>query len=96
MTLDVFEIDRVGNAWVLIKVHQITLQIWVVDDAAQIALEMAVINDVESDECAEKSPIGFDDAGSWCAAVAACGVRRVGLPRALHTAAPSSCPDSAS
>ena len=62
MTLDVIEIDRVDNAWVLIKVHQIALEIWVVDDAAQIALEMAVINDVESDECAEKSPIGFDHA----------------------------------
>lgn len=61
MTLDVIEIDGLGNAWVLIQVHQITLQIWVIDNAPQIALEMPVIDDVEPDERAEKSPIGFHD-----------------------------------
>ncbi len=62
MALDVIEIDRLGDAGLLIQIHQITLQIWVIDDAPQIALEMPVINDVEPDERAEKSPIGFDDA----------------------------------
>jgi hypothetical protein len=61
MTLDVIKIDGVGNAWMLIQIHQIILQIWVVDDAPQIALEMPVIHHVEPDERAEKSPIGFHD-----------------------------------
>ena len=61
MTLDVIEIDRVGNSWLLIQIHQITLQVRVIDDAAQIAFEVSVINDVEPDERAEKSPVGFDD-----------------------------------
>ena len=61
MTLDVIEVDGLGYAWVLIQVHQIILQIWIIDDAPQIALEMSVIDHVEPDERAEKSPIGFHD-----------------------------------
>ena len=38
------------------------MEVRVIDNAAQIAFEVPVINDVESDEGAEKSPIGFDDA----------------------------------
>ena len=62
MALDVIEIHRVGDTVALIQVHQVTLQIWVIDDSPQITLKVAVINNVESDERAEKSPIGFDDA----------------------------------
>ena len=54
VALDVIEVDRVGDAWLLIEIHQIALQIWVIDDAPQVALEVAVINGVEPDERAEK------------------------------------------
>src|SRR4029077_107425 len=52
----------VGDARLLIQIHQIALQIWVVDDTPQIAFEMAVIDDVESNECAKKSPVRLDNA----------------------------------
>ncbi len=62
MALDVVEVDRVGDAWLLIQIRQVALQIRVIDDAAQVALEMAVINHVEPDKRAKKSPVRFDDA----------------------------------
>ena len=62
MALDVIEVDRLGNIALLIQVHQIALQIPVIDNATQIALKMAVINDIEADKRAEQSPIGFYDA----------------------------------
>ncbi len=62
MTLDVIEIDGVGNARLLIQIHQISLQIWIVDDTAQVAFEMAVIDDVETHKRAEKSPVRLDNA----------------------------------
>ncbi len=61
VTLDVVEVDGTRDAGLLIQVHQVALQVWIIDDAADIAFEMAVINDVEPNERAEKSPIGFDD-----------------------------------
>lgn len=62
MPLDVIEIHGVGNAWLLIQIHQIPLQVRVIDDAVQIALEMAMINDVESHQRTEKPPVRFDNA----------------------------------
>ena len=62
MALDVIEIDGVGDIRLLIQVHQISLQVWIIDNATQIALKMAVINDIEADKRAEQSPIGFYDA----------------------------------
>ena len=61
VALDVVEVDGTRDAGLLIQVHQVALQVWIIDDAADIAFEMAVINDVEPNERAEKSPIGFDD-----------------------------------
>ena len=62
MALDVIEVDRVGDAWLLIQIHQVTPQNRVIDDAPKVALEMAVINHVEPDKRAKKSPVGLDDA----------------------------------
>ena len=62
MALDVVEIDRLSDARLLIKIHQITLQVRIIDDAPEIAFEMPVVDDVEADERAKHSPIGFDDA----------------------------------
>lgn len=62
MTLDVIEIDGISDARLLIQIHQITLQIWIVDDTVQVALEMAVIHGVEANKSAKKSPVCFDNA----------------------------------
>ena len=61
MTLDVIEIDGIGDARLLVQIHQITLQIWIVDDAAKIALEMAVIHGVEANKSAKKPPVRLDN-----------------------------------
>ena len=62
VALDVIEVDGPGDARQLIEIHQVTLQVGVIDDAADVALEVAVIDDVEPHKCAEKAPVGFDDA----------------------------------
>src|SRR5205823_8927101 len=64
MTLDVIDADGLGDSRLLIQVEQITLQVRIIDDATEIAFEMAVINDIETNERAKKSPVGFDDAVS--------------------------------
>lgn len=61
MALDVVEIDGVGDARLLIKVHQVALEICVIDDAPDVAFEVPVINHVKSDKRAEKAPVHFDD-----------------------------------
>jgi hypothetical protein len=57
--LDVIHVDGVGNAGRLIKLAQIIRQVRVVDDAAQIAFEVAVIDRVKTDQRREQPPIGF-------------------------------------
>ena len=61
MTLDMIEIDGVGNASLLIQIHQIALQIWIVDDTAHVAFEMAVVDGVEANKRAKKSPVRLDN-----------------------------------
>lgn len=58
--LDVIDADRLGDSRVLIEIEQITLEIRIIDDASQIAFEMPVINDIEANERAKETPIGFD------------------------------------
>ena len=62
VTLDMIEVDGVGDTGLLIQVHQVTLEVWVIDDAAEVAFEVTVINDIKPDERTEKAPVGFDDA----------------------------------
>src|SRR5438105_7777995 len=59
MALDVIEVHRFGNAIVLVKIAQIRPEMFVIDDAAHVALEMAVINGIEADEGGKETPIGF-------------------------------------
>ena len=61
MALDVVGAHRLGDSRLLIKIEHVTVEVWIVDDAAKVALEMAVIDDVEPDKRAEKTPVGFDD-----------------------------------
>ena len=53
MPLDVIQVDRLGDAGLLVQVQQIALQIWIIDDAPQVAFEMAVINRVKTHERAK-------------------------------------------
>ena len=64
MLLDVLEVHRRRDARLLIKVGEVTLEIWVIQNPAQAALEMDVVDDVEADKRAEKSPISFYDSAS--------------------------------
>ena len=53
MAFDVIKVDGIGDAWLLIQVHQVSLQVGIIDNAPQVAFEMAVINRIESHERAE-------------------------------------------
>ena len=61
MPLDVVEVDGVGDAVSLIEVFEVAEEVRVVDDAPEVALEMAVIDGVEAHEGDEQAPIGFDE-----------------------------------
>jgi hypothetical protein len=61
VTLDVIDADGIGNSRLLIEVEQIALQIRVINNAAKVAFEMAMIDDIEANQCAKEPPIGFDD-----------------------------------
>ena len=59
--LDVVEVYRVGDAAGLIEVFEVAKEVRVVDDSAEVALEMAVVDGVEAHEGDEQAPIGFDE-----------------------------------
>lgn len=61
--LDVGEVYGRGDAGVLVEVAQVAAEVRVIDDAAEVALEVAVINGVETDEGAEEAPVGLDGVG---------------------------------
>ena len=62
VTFDVIEVNRGCDSGLLVKVHQVTLQIRIIDDTPNVALEVAVIDDVEPNECAKETPIRFNNA----------------------------------
>ena len=62
VTLDVIEVDGLCDTRLLVQIHQVSLKIRVINNASDVALEVAVIDDVKPDQGAEKSPVGFDDA----------------------------------
>ena len=60
MTLDVIEVNDVGNSVELIQIAKVSKQIRVIHNPADIAFEMPVINRVKSDQRYKKSPIRFE------------------------------------
>ena len=64
VALDVVKIHSLGYSVVLIQVAQIRPEVSVIDDAAEIALEVAMIDRVEPDERREKAPVGFGQASA--------------------------------
>src|ERR1043166_8138533 len=61
VTLDMVDVDGFEDAGLLIKIAKVALKVWVVDDPAEVAFEMTVINSIETDQGAKQTPIGFDD-----------------------------------
>src|SRR5215208_3404659 len=57
--LDVVHVDRLCNAWSLIKILQIAPQVRVVHDTLQVALEVAVVDGVEANERGKEAPVGL-------------------------------------
>ena len=57
MPLDVIEVHGIGDAVVLIEVFEIAEQVPIVDDAADIAFEVSMIDGVKADERDEQAPI---------------------------------------
>ena len=59
--LDMVEIDGLGDAVGLVEIFEITEQAWVIDDATEVAFEVAVIDRIESDQGDEQPPVRFDE-----------------------------------
>ena len=59
--LDVVHVHGRGDAGLLVEIAQIVRQIGIVDDPPQVALEVAVIDGIETDERAEQPPVGLGD-----------------------------------
>src|SRR3954454_18222115 len=59
---DMLEIHRRGDAWQLIDVTRKGRQIRIIDDAADVALEVPDIDRVEADQRREQADVGFGQA----------------------------------
>ena len=62
VTFNVIEIDLGRDPGLLIEVHQITLQIRIIDYPPNVAFEVTVIEHIEPNERAEETPVSFDNA----------------------------------
>jgi hypothetical protein len=61
---DVIHVHRLGDARHLIKLAQIVRKVRIIRDAAQVALEVPMIDRVEPDKCREETPVGLGDPGA--------------------------------
>ena len=57
--LHLLQVDRVRNSWHLIELARVTPEVRVVLDTLQIAFEITVIGEIESDQGREQAPIRF-------------------------------------
>jgi hypothetical protein len=60
--LDVIEVYKPSNARLLIQVPQISVQLFVIYDSPHVALEMSMVNGIESNQGVEQTPLRFHDA----------------------------------
>ena len=58
---DMVEIDRLGDTGNLVEILQVAGQVRIVDDAPEVALEMAMVDGIEPKQRDEQSPIRFDE-----------------------------------
>ena len=57
VTLDVEEVDRLGDARPMIELAEIAAQRRIVPDLPQVALEVAKIDGIEADQRGEQPPV---------------------------------------
>ena len=57
MPLDVIEVHRLANTGRLVEIAHVAGKIQVVFDAAQVALEVAVVHGIETHERREQAPV---------------------------------------
>ena len=60
VAFDVVEIHSVRDAIILVEIFEVTEQIGIIGDAADVAFEVSVVDGVEADERDEQAPVGFD------------------------------------
>ena len=53
MALDVIDAHRLGDSRLLVEIEHVALEVRKIDNAAKVAFEVAVIDDVEPDKRAE-------------------------------------------
>ena len=58
---DMVEVDGVGDAVCLIEIFEVAEEVRVIDNSPDVALEMAVVDGVETQEGDKQTPIGFDE-----------------------------------
>lgn len=61
MPFNMVEVDRVGDAVDLVEISQVAEQVAIVDDPAEITLEMAVVDGIKPYQRHEEPPIRFGD-----------------------------------
>src|SRR6266576_4814331 len=59
VTFDVIKVHGLGDARQLVEIEQKTVEVWIINDAAEIAFEVDVIDRVEPDQRTEEPPICF-------------------------------------
>ena len=61
VALDVIKVHCFGDPRLLVEVAKIGVEIGIIDDTADVALEVAMIHRVEANESAEEPPVHLDD-----------------------------------
>ena len=59
--LHLLEVAGLFDTWPLIKLPQIIDQIGITLDPLKVAFEMAVVNEIETEQGWERPPVGFGD-----------------------------------
>src|SRR5690554_7400806 len=57
--LDMVKVHRVGYSWLLVEIPQIAVEVVVVLDPAQVALEVPIIDGIEAYQGRKEPPVGL-------------------------------------
>ena len=58
---DMIQVHRLGDAWLLVQVPQIAVEVGIIGNPPEVAFEVAVVDGIEPDQGAEEPPIRFDN-----------------------------------
>ena len=62
VAFDVVKVHGLSDARLLVEIAEVTVEVRIINDAADVAFEVSVIHRVETDQRAEEPPIRFDNA----------------------------------